>query len=51
VHGVSSFMRKKKQAYTVIRNEHKMSETLRNIRKKQEGISLGIRRAEGSSEL
>ena len=38
----------KKQAYTVIRNKHKMSDTLRNIGRKQEGISLGIRRAEGS---
>ena len=39
------------QVYTVIRNEHKMSETLQNIGRKQEGISLGIRLAEGSLQL
>jgi len=46
MHGVTSFMRK--QSYTVISNKHKVGETVRNIRRKQEGLSLGVRQAEWS---
>jgi len=46
MHGVTSFMRK--QSNTVISDKHEASETVRNIRRKQEGLSLGIRQAEGS---